>query len=110
MKSADAAMYATVMTPVGTSTPSSWKNDAFTTSSAPAPEHLQHALRDEEAAGDVDHRHEDRHAAERGGRDVRGGAVGRVQQSADEDDAADGVRDAHERRVQRRRHVPDHLV
>ena len=31
------------------------------------------------------------------------------QHAADDDDAADRVGDAHERRVQRRRHVPDHL-
>ena len=32
-----------------------------------------------------------------------------LQHAADDDDAADRVGDAHQRRVQRRRHVPDHL-
>ncbi len=39
-------------------------------------------------------------------RDVRG----HLEQRADDDDAADGVGDAHQRRVQRWRDIPDHHV
>src|SRR3954471_9769671 len=68
------------------------------------PEHLQHALRDEKTARDVDRGDQDGDAAQR--HRPRPAAVKR-QHAADDDDAADRVGHAHERRVQRRRHVPD---
>ena len=37
-------------------------------------------------------------------------AAAKLQHATEDDDAADGVRDAHERRVKRRRHAPDHVV
>ena len=46
--------------------------------------------------------------AGRSGRSVRPAAP--AHQRADRDDARDRVGDAHQRRVQRRRHVPDHHV
>ena len=46
-------------------------------------------------------------APSRTGGDVGGPLT--VSMPADDDDAADGVGDAHERRVERRRHIPDHL-
>src|SRR5499427_2729283 len=70
------------------------------------PEHAQHSLRDEEPARDVDRREQDGDAAQR--QRPRSAAVQR-QHAADDDDAADRVGDAHQRRVQRRRDVPDHV-
>ena len=71
------------------------------------PEHREHALRDEEAAGDVDGG-EQRPSAP-ASHMTTGSADADLQQPADDDDAADGVGDAHQRRVQRRRDVPDDL-
>mmetsp|Transcript_32158 Transcript_32158/g.90484 ORF Transcript_32158/g.90484 Transcript_32158/m.90484 type:complete len:677 (+) Transcript_32158:76-2106(+) len=64
------------------------------------PEHLQHALGDREAAHYVDARQEDgRQGASHAGREER--AV-ELQHAAHDDDAADGVGDADQRRVQSR--------
>src|SRR5882724_10704896 len=77
-------------------------------------EHLQHALRDQEPARDVDRSQQDRDAAQdRGDARQRARPATRAggdhQHAADQDDAADRVGDAHERRVQGRRDVPDHV-
>src|SRR5689334_3142043 len=71
----------------------------------PALEHLEHPVGDHVAADDV-HRRE-RDGDER--QDLRDG-VGRLdgdEHRADEDDAVDGVRARHQRRVQRRRDLRD---
>src|SRR3954466_8955845 len=70
-------------------------------------EHLEHPVGDQEAAdhvdrpeGDGDHQqHVVDHAVRRPDE----------QQAAEHDDAVDGVRAAHQRRVQRVRHLRDHL-
>src|SRR5688572_30600681 len=70
-------------------------------------EHLEHALRDQEATGNVDGGDQDRNGAEDGD-----GTLERardLEHAAHDDDAADRVGDAHERRVQSRRHVPHDL-
>src|SRR5688572_17082185 len=99
MNRAPAAMYATVIRPTGICGKPS-------TSVASPPEHLQHPLGDEEATRDVDRRDENRERAEQRGDGELVEAVARVQEATDENDARDRVRDAHERRVQRRGHGP----
>src|SRR5512145_1230698 len=59
------------------------------------PEHLQHAVGDEEAARDVDRGDEHRDRAEPL-RDSEGGADGE-EHAADDDDPRDGVGHAHQR-------------
>jgi len=71
------------------------------------PEHPQHALGDEEAARDVDRREQNGDGAENHRRRARG--AGELEESAHEDDAADRIGDAHERRVERGRDVPNDL-
>src|SRR5262245_7516757 len=71
-------------------------------------EHLEHPLRDEESAEGIDRdqshpdRPEDRAEVER--------ARTRGEDGADHDHRTDHVRDAHQRRVQRGRHVPHHVI
>ena len=81
-------------------------------------EHRQHALRHGEAAEHVDRRERDARPPPASGSSSSGRA-GRpsprerrrdLHQRADGDDAADRVGHAHERRVQRGRHVPHHHV
>src|SRR6185312_10706088 len=73
----------------------------------PGLEHLQHPVGDQVSAGDVHRRErrrdEQQHVAQRAV-DRRG-----EQHDADQDDAVDGVGPGHQRRVQRRRHLADHL-
>src|SRR5690242_18675574 len=70
-------------------------------------EHAEHAVRDEEAADDVDRAERDRDHEQ----DVVEHAVDVAdqQQAAEHDDAVDGVRAAHQRGVQRVGHLRDHL-
>src|SRR6266571_961244 len=71
-------------------------------------EHPQHAICDDEPAYDV-HRSE-RHRDERDDADpCRLMRKPRNDDRADEDDAVDRVRAGHQRRVQHRRHLRDHL-
>src|SRR3982751_1046562 len=74
-----------------------------------AVEHGEHALGDQESAGDVDGGDEDGDGAEDGGDGGGAGGVGELEHAADEDDAADGVGDAHERGVECGLDVPDDL-
>ena len=70
-------------------------------------EHLQHAVRDHEAAEDVGRTENHRDEAERlRQRAVR---VGQHQHAAEQDDAVNGVGAGHQRRVQHRRHFGDHF-
>ena len=71
-------------------------------------EHLEHPLGDQESAKGVDGHERDCNCAEDGAAVDWSGSGG--QDGADDDDRADGVGNAHERRVQRRRHVPHHVV
>src|SRR5689334_20548545 len=70
-------------------------------------EHAEHAVGDEEAADDVDRPERDRDHQQ----DVRKDAVNRPDQqdAAEHDDAVDRVRTAHQRRVERVRHLRDDL-
>ena len=71
-------------------------------------EHLEHAVGDDEAADDVDRREDDGDEPER----LLQVGLGRARDqsiAADEDDAVDGVRARHQRRVQHGRHLRDHL-
>ena len=69
--------------------------------------HLQHALGHQKAAGDVDRADEDGDRTQNGG--GRGEVTGNLQHTADDDDAADGVGDTHQGRVQCGFDVPDYL-
>ena len=74
--------------------------------------HRQHALGDEEAAEDI-HRGEDQseEAEDHGERRARrDGAGPDRQQRADHDHRGDRIGDRHQRRVQRRRHVPHDVI
>src|SRR5574341_1497935 len=69
-------------------------------------EHLEHAVRDQEAADDVRHRGEQRDRAQDAD---RAGILGpRHHQRAHHRDRRDRVRQGHERRVQQARHPTDH--
>jgi hypothetical protein len=74
-----------------------------------AAEHVEHALRDREAAADVDRRGGDGRARER----VRGArrheAAAREDEAAHSGEAGDRVGDRHQRRVERGRDAPDGL-
>src|SRR3954470_16917436 len=74
--------------------------------------HGEHALRDEEAAEDVDRGEhqadETDHAGE--ARPLHDQRHADGKQRADHDHRGDRVRDRHERRMQRRRHRPHHVV
>ncbi|MPL99903.1 hypothetical protein SDC9_46124 [bioreactor metagenome] len=69
-------------------------------------EHGEHPPGDEEAADDVDRGDQHR---QRGEDDDEPAARADLQQRAEDDDARDRVRHRHQRRMQRMRHVPDHL-
>src|SRR6478672_2919898 len=75
--------------------------------SGPPAEHVQHPVGDEEPADDVrrSERHADRSEHRRDGALIGSGD----EDGADDHDAVDGVRTAHERRVQGRRHLRDDL-
>src|SRR3954471_467351 len=70
-------------------------------------EHAEHAVGDEEAADDVDRAEDDRDAEQ----DLveRAVRLAEQQQAAEHDDAVDRVGAAHQGRVQRVRHLRDHL-
>jgi hypothetical protein len=75
------------------------------------PEHLQHSLRHQKAAEDVDARQQNTQGAEDAGeRDRLTLDVDDLQHRADDDDAGNGVGYRHKRRMQRGRHVPHHVV
>src|SRR6476659_9362912 len=73
----------------------------------PAAEHVQHPVRHEEAADDVRGAKRDADRAEH--RRYRALVGPGDEDGADDHDAVDRVRAAHERRVQRRRHLRDDL-
>src|SRR5262249_47625192 len=71
-------------------------------------EHFEHAVGDDEAADDVRRREHDCDEAD----DPRERALVRLaehEHRADDDNAVDRVRPRHQRRVQQRRHLRDHL-
>ena len=70
-------------------------------------EHFQHAMGDEEATGNIDCANEDGDRTENGGE--VGPLSGELQDAANDDDTANGIGDAHERRMQRWLHIPNHL-
>mmetsp|Transcript_46358 Transcript_46358/g.121648 ORF Transcript_46358/g.121648 Transcript_46358/m.121648 type:complete len:809 (+) Transcript_46358:937-3363(+) len=73
-------------------------------------EHVEHLLGDEEAAGDVDRGDARRQRCQRLGRRRRHHAAAHNKHASDGRHARDGVRDGHQRRVERVRDAPDHLV
>src|SRR4051812_6145475 len=75
---------------------------------APLLEHLEHAVGDDEAADDVRGRKCDRQEADDADQRVLVFAAG-DDHRADDHDAVDRVRARHQRRVQHRRHLRDHL-
>jgi hypothetical protein len=70
-------------------------------------EHVEHPLGNPEAASDVDGADENGDRTQNGRR--RGDWPRDLQHSAQNDDAADGVGDAHERGMKGRGNVPNHL-
>src|SRR3954470_15858230 len=70
-------------------------------------EHLEHAVGDQEAADHVDGPEGDGDDEQQLVEEALDGPD--QQQAAEHDDAVDGVRAAHQRRVQRVRHLRDHL-
>ena len=74
--------------------------------------HRQHALGDQKAAENVDRGEDERNEADEAGKSrsaIDRGDSNR-QQGADDDDRRNGVGLGHQRRVQRRRHRPHHVV
>ena len=71
-------------------------------------EHLEHPVGDDEAADDVRRPEHDREEADD---PVEGVLVRRAEDDhrADDDDAVDGIGARHQRRVEQRRHLRDHL-
>src|SRR5882724_8765966 len=76
--------------------------------------HRQHPLGDQEAAEDVDGSEHQRNEAQRASPDravvIPGQRDADREQRADDNDRGDGVGHRHQRRMQRRRHRPDHVV
>lgn len=73
-------------------------------------EHVQHSLRDDETATDVDKGEQDAHGAKELRDGFRQVTSTQNKEPSDADHAGDCVGDAHQRRVQGGNHAPDNPV